>query len=51
MGVGDGGSALLCYKKRNTYLTKQLFVHENHLMKSWRIQDEPHFFVSLLKVT
>lgn len=29
------------FEERNVYLTKQLFVHENHLMKSLRIQDEP----------
>ena len=50
-GLGEGGSAVLCHKKRNTYLTTQSFVHENHLMRSWRIQDKPKFFVSLLKVT
>ena len=48
-GLGEGGSAVLCHKKRNTYLTKQLFVHENHLM-SLRIWGEKSF-VSLLKVT
>ena len=32
---------LFTFEERNVYLTKQLIVHENHLMRSLRIRDEP----------